>query len=1025
MQKDNIMLPYKLEQHLIEMCTDNSAYANLLSVWNINKKTCQDVLNTVIMNYPHYTKHDISHCEAIITNIEMLLGEDAVKTLSPTDTWLLLHAAYLHDIGMVLECRKIEESWETKEFQDYLLELEDSSDDTLAQNARFINSFGNVFGKKGNILSWPVKVRYAVTLIIADYYRRRHALESRSYIEDMGKTFHIDLGYNGLVQQRLISLLGELVCLHTEPNEKILDLDYQTNGYNADYAHPRFLAQMLRMGDLLDADNNRFSITNEIVFGEIPESSKNHWEKHMSARHILITPDIIEYRADCNKIEVYRETRVFLSWLKEEVEFWALNWKNIMPKNIKGSAPKLGTCELLLNGVPDIQGLSDLRFAISPEKAFEVIEGSNIYDNKFVFLREVIQNSLDACKIQLWRDISEKRYRMWIDQVKAEEIQPFDINQEIFNNYEIEVRVCNYDHEHFKVIIKDNGIGMSAEQLKKICDVGKSYSGDERRKDEIDNMPLWLKPTAGFGIGLQSIFLIAEEFEIFSKSSFEEGIYARVASRRRNGYVQITKSNELKYQGTEIHIILPRDMNFNFELAGNTYAYIEKNYDPFSPEKNLLYYKIWDELRANMKSTYFPVKLYFDSVLVDTIEPQYLEKLRNRSMDGRYQYELGADYSMKIWDNKTCTGFDFHLQKNYQQYNNQHFFKGMGLDRKSIFSIKGIWYDADFYGLDTKKTLALDRKKLKKEASDKIQKILDSAVQFYLEEIGKELFVEKENRTEEEYNQIYTYWCLAPLKKKIKLLNDYANIFSEIQVLIDVLENEADNGFVKKEINFREAMTEIENIATVQNLQNYIEHKPFKEEVKVNLIENMLNRNQVPFSKVIIDKNFSEVLESATYSQIMVVSENNCNLHLTSHTIQEKNLPKLIGDETKKILLNGLLKKSNSALHRGFVRGSMRRYIIGWEEYTAACTALVPFGIVGEWYHGTGYIISPITIAQWEQNKHMKEDDFVNLICTSKEFGELINHVYVHQVEENKFSEKEVESKYEELVREIYKNCIA
>ena len=111
MSKDEIILPYKLEQHLVEICNSNATYANLLSVWNINKKMCQDVLSTVVMNYPHYTKHDISHCEAIITNIEMLLGEEAIKALSPTDTWLLLHAAYLHDIGMVIECKKIEKNW--------------------------------------------------------------------------------------------------------------------------------------------------------------------------------------------------------------------------------------------------------------------------------------------------------------------------------------------------------------------------------------------------------------------------------------------------------------------------------------------------------------------------------------------------------------------------------------------------------------------------------------------------------------------------------------------------------------------------------------------------------------------------------------------------------------------------------------------------------------------------------------------------------------------------------------------------
>ena len=162
MSKDEFVLPYKLEQHLVEICNSNTTYANLLSVWNINKKMCQDVLSTVVMNYPHYTKHDISHCEAIITNIEMLLGEAVIKALSPTDTWLLLHAAYLHDIGMVIECKKIEENWESKEFQEYLHNLEDSTDDSLAQNAKFINSLGNELGKKENVLSWPVRVRYAV-----------------------------------------------------------------------------------------------------------------------------------------------------------------------------------------------------------------------------------------------------------------------------------------------------------------------------------------------------------------------------------------------------------------------------------------------------------------------------------------------------------------------------------------------------------------------------------------------------------------------------------------------------------------------------------------------------------------------------------------------------------------------------------------------------------------------------------------------------------------------------------------------
>lgn len=225
MTKDELVLPYKLGQHLAEICNINATYANLLSVWNINKKMCQDALSTVVMNYPHYTRHDASHCEAIITNMEMLLGKDAIRMLSPTDTWLLLHAAYLHDIGMIIECKRIEDNWATKEFQDYLHDTENSADEALAQSAKLINSFGENWKELVPVLSWPVRVRSVVTLLIADYYRRRHAEDSHSYMDDMESAFHIDLGYNGLIQQRLIKLLADIAYLHTESNEDILSLD--------------------------------------------------------------------------------------------------------------------------------------------------------------------------------------------------------------------------------------------------------------------------------------------------------------------------------------------------------------------------------------------------------------------------------------------------------------------------------------------------------------------------------------------------------------------------------------------------------------------------------------------------------------------------------------------------------------------------------------------------------------------------------------------------------------------------------
>ena len=1026
MTTEELILPYKLEQHLVEICNSNETYHKLWAAWDINKKMCQDVLSTVVMNYPHYTNHDVSHCEAIITNIEMLLGEKAIRALSPTDTWLLLHAAYLHDIGMVVECKKIEQNWESKEFQEYLHEMEDSNDDSMAKNAKFINSLGDKLGKKENVSSWPVHVRNAVTILIAEYYRRQHAETSGSYLKDMGSMFHLDFSFNNLIQERLIQLLGDIICLHTQSGRKILDLDYRTNGFNADYAHPRFIAQILRMGDLLDADNNRFNTTNEFVFGEIPASSKNHWEKHKSARHILITPDVIEYRADCGNEEVYRETRRFLSWLKEEVEFWALNWKSIMPANIGGSAPKLGKCELLLNGVPDIQGLSDLQFSISPEKAFEIIEGSNIYNDKFVFLREVIQNALDACKIQMWRDICEGKYKSWIskdvkDLKELKELQPFEIDKGVFDNYEIEVRLYNYDAGNIKIVVKDNGIGLSAKQLKKICNVGVSYSGDKARKEEIESMPIWLRPTAGFGIGLQSIFLVANEFETYSKAAGEDGIYAKVTSQRKNGYVQVSKSDKLKYQGTEIHIVIPRRFEFEVGAIVNTYAYMKNEYDVFSDKRDLIYYAIWDDLRLMMGKIYFPVKLFFENILIDTVKREWFEELKEYISSERYMFKRLPKLKMDLWDKQTCTRFTMTLEQ--VVFGSDCFFKGIEISHFDFVEWKRVVAYIDFYGLDAKETLTLDRKSIKREKLKQLKKIVNDAADFYLTEIREPLLEEKQNEKEDQYSLIYSYWLMVPFKKKIELLEKYKERFQKVEVLVDGYEKTTDNIFLEKKIDFKDIVTNLNQSAAIYNIAEYTSYEEKGRKEYFEFIKNVLNKKNILFSKVIVDESFISVLKHKFCSKIMIVTEEKKTFCLVIFTTNEKELLQPMDEGTKKYLIKSLLKKAEEIECHLFSGASIRRYITGIEGYESICTMRVPETLSGMQRLNDSYIISPVTVNQWEANKYLKEDTFVEVICSCKEFSNLLDYVYENQLgqpEGGKYTKQKIKEGYENFIREMY-----
>ena len=66
-------------------------------------------------------------------------------------------------------------------------------------------------------------------------------------------------------------------------------------------------------------------------------------------------------------------------------------------------------------------------------------------------------------------------------------------------------------------------------------------------------MPKWLQPTAGFGIGLQSVFLVTDRFEIETNNGTE--ILTAVAySSQNGGYLQIKKGGKRLFRGTTIRI---------------------------------------------------------------------------------------------------------------------------------------------------------------------------------------------------------------------------------------------------------------------------------------------------------------------------------------------------------------------------------------------------------------------------------------------------------------------------------------
>lgn len=228
-------------------------------------------------------------------------------------------------------------------------------------------------------------------------------------------------------------------------------------------------------------------------------------------------------------------------WKKDEIEFLTIRWSEIVPDCFSGYAPKITKLEISLNGKVNMSKEVNLKFNISQEKAFEILEGANIYESKLAFLREFIQNAVDASKIQFWKDIKRGVYDPWITKNKQKNtLNPFDIlDKRIYENYRILVEINeskNGEEENqITIKVKDKGIGISREDLSSISKVGESWGKREHWKNELDDMPAWLKPTGGFGVGLQSAFLVTDEINIITKTDSEASKEINFISSKDNG----------------------------------------------------------------------------------------------------------------------------------------------------------------------------------------------------------------------------------------------------------------------------------------------------------------------------------------------------------------------------------------------------------------------------------------------------------------------------------------------------------
>lgn len=183
----------------------------------------------------------------------------------------------------------------------------------------------------------------------------------------------------------------------------------------------------------------------------------------------------------------------------------------------------------------------------------------SIYTNQEIFLRELISNASDALDKLYYKSLTDTKIK-----IKKEDL---------------EIRLIP-DKENRTLTIKDNGIGMTKEELENnLGTIAKSGSElfKENMKDEKN-----LSIIGQFGVGFYSSFMVSDKVVVNSKSLAGEA--NTWESEGASGYT-IDKSDK-KDEGTEIILYLKEDTeenNYSDFLETYTLERLVKKYSDYIP----------------------------------------------------------------------------------------------------------------------------------------------------------------------------------------------------------------------------------------------------------------------------------------------------------------------------------------------------------------------------------------------------------------------------------------------------------
>jgi molecular chaperone HtpG len=447
-----------------------------------------------------YTKHDMSHIDAMLAMYDWMVPESTKSLMTPADWLLVTLTTYLHDFGLLVTRDEFDARDEVTEFVSFRRRIIDTDDPTVKDYRSQIKH---------------LEAHRAEEFLYQEFVRASHAQRIRGWLYDVPDG---TWGVDSRIAERLRQMLGPieetfredvgLVCeshhLDDINDTKKYPLSKPYGRTESEEANVQYAAFLLRTADLLHITKDRVPSMAALVINPRNPKSQVEWAKQSAVRSVRPRavpkipdnpedsppPDAIEVHATFKEAEGFFGLTSYLQYAAKQVaQTFAWSKENQATGGSEYVFPwrRIDVSHIEAKGFV----AEPFEFTIDQGKILDLLTGHTLYNDTGVVVRELVQNALDA--VRLKQHLSDSSYSPRID--------------------------VTWDPRERIISVVDNGVGMSQDIIEQnFLRVGSSrYQDPQFQKEHPDFAPI-----SRFGIGVLSTFMVADDVSVSTNHELDK-----------------------------------------------------------------------------------------------------------------------------------------------------------------------------------------------------------------------------------------------------------------------------------------------------------------------------------------------------------------------------------------------------------------------------------------------------------------------------------------------------------------------